>query len=344
MTPHPIRPRMRRTALTACARPAGAAVAALALALGACRATPTPVADVPPPDAVPAAGVSTTAAATPTADALPTPSPVEALIAALAGRDYAALEAMMDDPFVLGLYRSEGRTLPPTEARASLEADALPPGAAPVVTTADRIAFPAVDPPLETMFDPALRVHQLLFSRGWGADGQGEAVLVLAERPDGAVTWHGVVVAPAGFGGADAGAGAGTPVAGDGFVVDAPDGWTADDSAGGVILTSFAPAAAGHGGIDAGQTKIDILPLAADPAPTTLDAAVAAVRAGDPSAAWTAGRIRTASGLDGMRLATAAATAAVVDLGGAFVVASCYGEGCAAGGVFDAVVASIRVE
>ena len=161
-----------------------------------------PLNDEPPPDAVPAAGVSTTAeAATPAADAQPTPSPVEALIAALAGRDYGALEARMADPFVLGLYRSEGRSLPPAEARASLEADVLPPGAAPVVTTADRAAFPAVDPPLETMFDPALRVHELLFSRGWGADGQGEAVLVLAEQADGAVVWHGVVVAPAGVGG-----------------------------------------------------------------------------------------------------------------------------------------------
>lgn len=343
MTPHPIRPRMRRTARTACARAAAAAVAALAL--GACRATPTPVADAPPVDAVPTPGVSTSAAAaTPAADAPPTSSPIDALTAALAARDHDALQAMMDDPFLLALYRAEGTTLDPAAARAALEATHLPAAAHAILTTADRTAFPAVDPPLETMFDPALRVHQLLFSRGWGADGKGEAVLVLAERADGAVVWHGVVVAPAGFGGADAGAGAGNPVAGDGFVVDAPGGWTADDSAGGVILTSFAPAAAGHGGIDAGQTKIDILPLAADPAPTTLDAAVAAVRAGDPTAAWTAARIRTASGLDGMRLATAAATAAVVDLGGAFVVASCYGEGCAAGGVFDAVVASIRVE
>lgn len=317
--------------------------AALAVTTAACRPTPSPVADVPPSvTLVPGQAAATTAPAEPTAGAAAV-SPVAALTAALAGRDLDALQAMMDDPFVLALYRAEGTTLDPASARAALEATHLPAAAHAIATTDDRSAFPAVDPPLETLFDPALRVHQLLFSRGWGADGRGEAVLVLAEEADRRVTWHGVVVAPAGFGGADA-AGAGTPVTGEGFVVDAPAGWTADDSAGGIILTSFAPAAAGHGGIDAGQTKIDILPLVADPAPATLDAAVAAVRAGDPTAAWTAGRFRATSGLDGMRLTTATATAAVVDLGGRFVVASCYGEGCAAGGAFDAVVASIRVE
>lgn len=317
---------------------------ALAIATAACGPTTEPVADEPPPvTPVPGTAVATAAPAGPTAGAADV-SPEAALTAALAGRDFDALQAMMADPFLLALYRAEGTTLDPAAARAALASTHLPATAHAIVTTDDRAAFPAVDPPLETLFDPALRVHQLLFSRGWGADGRAEAVLVLAEAADGRVVWHGVVVAPTGFGGPDAGAGAVTPVAGAGFVVDAPAGWTAADSAGGVILTSFAPEAAGHGGIGAGQTKIDVLPLAADPAPTTLDAAVAAVQAGDPSAAWTAGRFRTASGLDGMRLAAASATAAVVDLGGAFVVASCYGEGCAAGGVFDAVIASIRVE
>lgn len=332
---------------------------AVTMTMTACSATPTAVLE-PPPATLAADAIAPTVPALPTAGAVAAGGRIAAGVAALrtslAARDYDALQAMMGDAFVLGLYRSEGMTLDPVAARTALETQHLPPADHAVDATDDRNAFPAIDPPLETMFDPALIVNALLFSRGWGADGQGEAVLVLAERTDGSVYWHGMVLAPAGFGGATgdaagggSGAGsavagaAGSPVSGDGFAVDAPGGWTATESGGGVILTSFAMDTAGHGGLGAGQTKIDVLELVADPAPATLAEAVALVKAGDAGVAWGEGPFTLANGLTGTRLISASSTAAVIDLGGRYLVASCYGEGCAAGGVFDAVVASVRV-
>jgi|GEM_PF-6799865 len=353
-TPLPSSGRSPRAAL---ALPLAVVLAATA----ACSATPTPAVDVPPPVTVAADAGATIDAAAPTAPAgapaAGASAGVAGLQAALAARDYDVLQAMMGDAFVLGLYRSEGMTLDPAAARTALETQYLPPADHAVDATDDRNAFPAIDPPLETMFDPALIVHQLLFSRGWGADGQGEAALVLAERADGSVYWHGMVLAPSGFGGAtgdaagsgsgdgsDVSAAAGGPVSGDGFAVDAPAGWTATESGGGVILTSFAMDTAGHGGLGAGQTKIDVLELVADPAPATLAEAVAIVKAGDAGATWSEGPFTLANGLTGTRLISAESTAAIVDLDGRYLVASCYGDGCAAGGVFDAVVASVRAE
>ena len=338
---------------------------AMAMAMTACTATPTSVVELPPPATFAADAIAPTMPAMPAMPTADAPAAggdaaasVAALQSALAARNYDALQAMMGDAFVLGLYRSEGMTLDPAAARTALETQHLPPADHAVDATDDRTAFPAIDPPLEAMFDPALIVNALLFSRGWGADGRGEAVLVLAERADGTVYWHGMVLAPSGFGGAtgdaagsgsgdgrDVSAAAGGPVSGDGFAVDAPAGWTATESGGGVILTSFAMDTAGHGGLGAGQTKIDVLELVADPAPTTLAAAIAEATRGieveeggidSPVAPF-----RTASGLSGLWYHH---DLAVIDLGVAFVVASCYGEDCGAGGVFDAVVASVRAE
>lgn len=329
----------------------------MAMAMTACTATPTSVVELPPPATFAADAIAPTLPAMPTADAPAAggdaATSVAALQSALAARNYDALQAMMGDAFVLGLYRSEGMTLDPAAARTALETQHLPPADHAVDATDDRTAFPAIDPPLETMFDPALVVNALLFSRGWGTDGRGEAALVLAEREDGTVYWHGMVLAPEGFGGAAgdaAGGGSDRVVAngrtrrGNGFAVDVPAGWFAQDSgAGGIILTSFEMGTAGNGHLGAGQSKIDILELDVDPAPTTLAKAVAAIKEGDETEAWVESPIRTTSGLVGVRLSTATATGVVIDLEDAFLVASCYGDGCdQEGGVFDAVVASVR--
>lgn len=185
---------------------AGAVAIALTVALAstpaACAPSPTTPVDAPSTATAGSAPVDlgTDAAAGPRGTPMArVPATLSALRAALASRDYAGLQAMMGDAFVLGVYRAEGMTLDPSAARTALETQYLPPAAHAVDTTDDRTAFPAIDPPLQTLLDPALVVDQLLFSRGWGADGAGEAVLVLAEDAGGRVYWHGMLLATAGF-------------------------------------------------------------------------------------------------------------------------------------------------
>lgn len=336
---------------------------AVTLAMTACAAKPTSVVDVPPLATVVAGTMEPADAADiATMDAHATsyaeiasapvahiPASVDSLRAALAVRDYRGLEALMGDGFVLGLYRSEAMTLDPIAARTALETQYLPPADHEVVATDDRNAFPAIDPPLETMFDPALIVSQLMFSHGWGADGRGEAVLVLAERADGTVYWHGMVLAPEGFGGTAGGAAAagaaGNTVHGIGFALDAPAGWFVVDGDNGLILTSYLNRA-GHVVLAPGSTKIDVLPLVADPVPATLAEAVAHVARDVESESYALDAaptpFRTASGLSGMRVGP---DLAVIDLDGTFITARCLGRFCdGVAGFFDAVVASVRAE
>ena len=36
-------------------------------------------------------------------------------------------------------------------------------------------------------------------SQGWGTEGLGEAMLFLAQRPDGSFWWYSIIIAPTGF-------------------------------------------------------------------------------------------------------------------------------------------------
>lgn len=115
---------------------------------------------------------------------------------ALGARDPAALQALMGPDFLLGYWRSEGSTLPAGEATAQILTNLLNPVAAPVL-----------GPLPDTFgFDPASMVYNsddqfahAAFSSGWGPDGRGEALLVVARRPDGSLYFHSLLYAPDGF-------------------------------------------------------------------------------------------------------------------------------------------------
>jgi hypothetical protein len=136
----------------------------------------------------------------PTEEAAPAEEPeadaplADELITALNARDDAALIAAMGDAFVIGLWRSEGITVPPEEAPQQIY-NYLPEGAV-IERNTDPDDFPTLDgmPPAQ-MFGPDVAVEDILYTTGWGEDGSGEALLYVARDASGDLYWHGMVIA-----------------------------------------------------------------------------------------------------------------------------------------------------
>ncbi len=164
----------------------------LSLFLAACAVSPAPGPDTatPPP--------------TPTAPPPPTEAPgldpfVARLQAALSARDWDQAEALMAPAFVIGYWRDQVYPpVDPAQAVGHIRTFLLPAGPP---------GFPEPDAPLSVMvggqdplslWAPELNVVHLVYSRGWGEDGLGEALLAIGRAEDG-YRWVGVLAAPRGF-------------------------------------------------------------------------------------------------------------------------------------------------
>ncbi|UCG25948.1 MAG: hypothetical protein JSW55_08185 [Chloroflexota bacterium] len=124
------------------------------------------------------------------------------LAEALANADLQTLEAMMNDSFVIGYWESGSQRLTPAEAVEQLQLNLLPDPMT-LRFTVDRDLFPDlgdVDP--TKVYGYKVKVVDLVYSEGWGADGQGEAILTIGLTPEGQY-WPGMIYAPAGFEEAD---------------------------------------------------------------------------------------------------------------------------------------------
>jgi hypothetical protein len=114
-------------------------------------------------------------------------------------RDYGLLQSLMGDTFTIGYWESEGVELSPLDAALELEANLLPPQAFVAYTlTGDLKGLLGGLDPL-TLFGPNVDAVRAIHSTGWGNDGTAEAILIIAQRPDGSYYWHGIVYAPSGF-------------------------------------------------------------------------------------------------------------------------------------------------
>ncbi len=115
---------------------------------------------------------------------------------ALGARDPAALQALMGPSFLMGFWRSEGSTVPAGEAAAQILATQLNPAAAPVLgPLPDTFGFD----PASMIGNSDDQLARASFSSGWGADGRGEALLVIARRPDGSLYFQSLLFANDGF-------------------------------------------------------------------------------------------------------------------------------------------------
>jgi hypothetical protein len=72
-----------------------------------------------------------------------------------------------------------------------------------VVSTTDPALFPYLgEVKFDDMWNPDVDVVAALYSKGWGADGVGEAMLAIARCSEGGIDsyfWYGVMIGGAGF-------------------------------------------------------------------------------------------------------------------------------------------------
>ncbi len=116
-----------------------------------------------------------------------------AIQSALLSRDMATLEGLMADPFIIGYWGSEGRIASAAEIAAELGDYRLPADTRGLSFTTDRAAFPPLyGAPPEGMFGPELAVRLVVYSEGWGTDGNGAALLFIAQDAAGEFYWHGM--------------------------------------------------------------------------------------------------------------------------------------------------------
>jgi hypothetical protein len=122
------------------------------------------------------------------------------LVDALNVRDYELLKSLMGDPFMIGYWQSEGTTNTPEQAIEQLQRNLLI-SSAPVIadTDEDLAALLGMDP--VTIPSPEVVEATPLLTTGWGPEGKDEAILFLAQGPDGNLYWYGMLFAKDGFAG-----------------------------------------------------------------------------------------------------------------------------------------------
>ncbi len=167
----------------------------LALSLGACASSPPPGPSAPrTPTPVPTDPGPPSPAETPELASF-----VAQLQAVLSERNWDQAQALMAPTFVIGYWRDQVYPpVDPAQAVGHIRTFLLPAGPP---------TFPEPDAPLSVMvgnrdplslWAPELNVVHLLYSRGWGEDALGEALLAIGQTEDG-YRWVGVLAAPRGF-------------------------------------------------------------------------------------------------------------------------------------------------
>lgn len=123
----------------------------------------------------------------------------EQVLQALNTRDAAAIQALMGDSFMLGWWRGEISDYAPSDAVPVLLNNHLSSGAQ--IASAPQVDFQSflggLDP--STIPSPTVDLKKTLLVTGWGEDGEDEAILFLANAPDGRPYWHGALEIQGGF-------------------------------------------------------------------------------------------------------------------------------------------------
>jgi len=115
----------------------------------------------------------------------------------LRSRNISALRSYMPDPFFVAYWRSEGISDTP-DAILSMLPDLYnfnDPDYTPKLTfTTDRSQFPqSVAQAPERLVSPETNIVLVVYSQGWGQDGQGEALIYIAQDASGNSYWPGMI-------------------------------------------------------------------------------------------------------------------------------------------------------
>jgi len=115
----------------------------------------------------------------------------------LRSRNISALLGYMEDPFIIGYWLSEGVLYTPQDFLNLLPQlyNFNDPDYTPRLTfTTDRSQFP--DLPVWTVegnYGPDVNVVEVIYSQGWGSDGESEALIFISRDPSGDYKWHGML-------------------------------------------------------------------------------------------------------------------------------------------------------
>lgn len=123
----------------------------------------------------------------------------EQLGTALVQHDYARLQKAMGDNFVMASWGSDSRTVPPAVALIELRNHYLNAGSA--VALPSNVEWTTLldgQDPL-TLWGPQVQAVKALYVTGLGADQQDDALIIVAQQPDGTPYWYSLLVAPGGF-------------------------------------------------------------------------------------------------------------------------------------------------
>lgn len=120
---------------------------------------------------------------------------------ALQNKNYDALKAMMDDPFTLASFRSEGSEPSRDDVLKHFQDEWVGPASEIVVDLAgktDQSKLLDGTPPL-SMWDPKVKVVKSVYVQGLNADGKGAGLFVIAQSADGTLYLYAFLYAAAGF-------------------------------------------------------------------------------------------------------------------------------------------------
>jgi hypothetical protein len=117
------------------------------------------------------------------------------LLALTPPRNYDALTDYMGDSFEIMIWYGNGEQMAPAEAADALQNAFLPPG--------NTLTFEEADAATPLLGGNPYQLYpfaaDFFFTRGWGAAGEDEALLYIAQNPDGSFYWSGMLYANGGF-------------------------------------------------------------------------------------------------------------------------------------------------
>lgn len=127
-----------------------------------------------------------------------TPGTVESVACniqdALRSRNISALLGYLEDPFLIGYWLSEGVFYSPQDFLLYLPQlyNFNDPNYTPRLSfTTDRSQFPDLGGrPVEEVFGPEVNIVEVIFSEGWGFDGDQETLIYLSQDSAGDIKWH----------------------------------------------------------------------------------------------------------------------------------------------------------
>jgi hypothetical protein len=119
---------------------------------------------------------------------------------AVVERDGQTMMQAMGDPFTIAGWQAEGAERKPNDAVDQLLTRYMAAGTTitfgqPQTNLTELLG--GTDP--LTMWGPNVEAVSALYSAGWGPEGKDEAILIVAQRPDGSFYWHSLLYASSGF-------------------------------------------------------------------------------------------------------------------------------------------------